>query len=117
MILWFTGNTGAGKTTTVFNLERPNTIRLDGDELRGVWNDLGLSIQDRTENCVRIARLAKNFEAQGYCVLVSVIAPTNLIREKITRICNPVFIYVPGGAENTSETPYEVPNTLLKVNK
>ncbi|MCH7762066.1 adenylyl-sulfate kinase, partial [candidate division TA06 bacterium] len=41
MILWITGNSGAGKTTLAERLVSRNTIILDGNLLRQVWPGLG----------------------------------------------------------------------------
>jgi adenylylsulfate kinase-like enzyme len=70
---------------------------------------LGLSKDDRYENCERIARLAKVLEEQGHFVIVSVIAPYEELREYIKTLCGCTFVYIPGGAKPSPETPYEVP--------
>ena len=77
MIYWFTGNTGAGKTTLakIFQKVIANSILLDGDYLRGVWQDLGFSKEDRVEQNNRVMKLAEILEAQGFNVLVAVICP------------------------------------------
>ena len=114
MVIWLTGNTGAGKTTTAKRLTKiaPNAIHLDGDECRATINkDLSLSMEDRTENNRRIAEIARMFDMKGHFVLVSTIAPTKQIRENIKRICGCKFIYIKGGAEPSADKPYEVPDS------
>ena len=108
MILWLTGNTGSGKTTLSKRLQGKNVILLDGDELRVVWPGLGLEKESRIEQNLRAARLAKLLESQGFAVVVAVICPYEDLRDKIRRICNCLFIYLPGGKEG-EEYPYEVP--------
>ena len=52
-ILWFTGLSGAGKTTLAKFIDPiiKNSIILDGDDLRkGLCSDLGFSVEDRNEN-------------------------------------------------------------------
>lgn len=109
-IIWLTGNTGAGKTSIAYLLkERMNAVVLDGDELRAsISTDLGFSPEDRDEHNMRVARLAKVLNAQGFNVVVSVIAPFQATRDKITEIINPYWIYIKGG-ETREDAPYEVP--------
>jgi adenylylsulfate kinase-like enzyme len=61
MIVWLTGNSGAGKTTIAHGLRMFfNIINLDGDEMREcVSSGLSLTPEDREENNLRVARLAK----------------------------------------------------------
>lgn len=108
MILWLTGNTEAGKTTIARKLCGKNTVLLDGDDLRNVWPGFGYSKEDRWENCLRVARLAKLIESQGLAVVVAVICPYENLRVVVENICGCKFIYVPGGKEG-AEFPYEVP--------
>lgn len=116
MILWLTGNSGAGKTTLARRIAGKNTIVLDGDEMRAsISTDLGLSEIDRTENCMRIARLAMALEAQRYCIVVAAICPYQELRNRIQELTDCIFVYVPGGKEGP-EFPYEVPfDALLRA--
>lgn len=109
-IIWLTGNTGAGKTSLAYLLkERLNAIVLDGDELRAsISTDLGFSKKDRNEHNLRVARLAKVLHTQDFNVIVSVIAPFQATRDKITKLIDPYWIYVKGGKVGKN-VPYEVP--------
>jgi len=113
LITWYTGNTGAGKSTIAdtykFKSNAPYII-LDGDDFRdGLNSDLGFSINDRETNNIRIAHVAKILADQQFDVVVAVIAPTHEIRRKVKEICGCDFIYVEGGAPNSNITPYEIP--------
>jgi bifunctional enzyme CysN/CysC len=67
-VIWFTGLSGAGKST-IANL-------LDGDNLRhGLNRDLGFSEADRVENIRRVAEAARLFVDAGLIVLASFISP------------------------------------------
>jgi len=114
MIIWISGNTGSGKTYLANRLLQlvPDAIHLDGDEIRKVWKDLGLSKADRWENNLRVARLANNLNCQRKHVIVSVIAPYIKLREEITNICNPVWIYVPSIQQEKAD--YESPKARHK---
>jgi hypothetical protein len=109
MIIWLTGNTGAGKTTLAKALTHGNnTILLDGDEMRKtISTQCGMDMQGRWENCLRIARLAKHLEDEGHAVVVAVIAPYEKLRQEIKEITNCVFIWLPTGKEHSEEFPYE----------
>lgn len=80
--LWFTGLSGAGKSTIANALERElsiNGIRtylLDGDNVRhGLNKDLGFTDADRVENIRRIGEVAKLMVDAGVVVLVASISP------------------------------------------
>jgi bifunctional enzyme CysN/CysC len=80
--IWFTGLSGAGKTTIANNLEKrlnsegKHTYLLDGDNVRhGLSRDLGFSEADRIENIRRIAEVARLMVDAGLIVLVSFISP------------------------------------------
>jgi bifunctional enzyme CysN/CysC len=81
-VLWFTGLSGAGKSTIANLLEKrlyaldKHSCLLDGDNVRhGLNRDLGFSDADRVENIRRVAEVAKLFVDSGLIVLVSFIAP------------------------------------------
>ena len=81
-VLWFTGLSGAGKSTIADKLEQKlyqagkRTYLLDGDNVRhGLNKDLGFSDEDRVENIRRIGEMAKLFVDAGLIVLVSFISP------------------------------------------
>lgn len=81
-VLWFTGLSGAGKSTIANALEQAlleqdrHTYLLDGDNMRlGLCRDLGFSDVDRTENIRRIAEVAKLFVDAGLIVVTAFISP------------------------------------------
>lgn len=81
-VLWFTGLSGAGKSTIANMVEKRlhalgrHTMILDGDNVRhGLNRDLGFSEADRVENIRRVAEVAKLFVEAGLIVLVSFISP------------------------------------------
>jgi bifunctional enzyme CysN/CysC len=81
-VLWFTGLSGAGKSTIANLVEKKlhslgkHTYLLDGDNVRhGLNRDLGFTDADRVENIRRIAESAKLFVDAGLIVLVSFISP------------------------------------------
>lgn len=81
-ILWFTGLSGAGKST-IANLVDvrlhalgKHTYLLDGDNVRlGLNKDLGFSAADRVENIRRIAEVAGLMVDAGLITLVAFISP------------------------------------------
>ena len=80
--IWFTGLSGAGKTTVANLLEKKlhslgmHTYILDGDNVRhGLNRDLGFTDIDRIENIRRVAEVAKLMVDAGLIVLVSFISP------------------------------------------
>ena len=82
VILWFTGLSGAGKSTIAnlveskLHLTGRHTYMLDGDNIRhGLNRDLGFTDADRVENIRRVAETAKLFVDAGLIVLVSFISP------------------------------------------
>ncbi|MCB1378598.1 MAG: sulfate adenylyltransferase subunit CysN [Alphaproteobacteria bacterium] len=81
-ILWFTGLSGAGKSTIANLVEKKlhaeghMTYLLDGDNVRhGLNRDLGFTDADRVENIRRVAEVAKLMVDAGLIVLVSFISP------------------------------------------
>ena len=93
-VLWFTGLSGAGKSTIANLVEKRlhalglHTMSLDGDNVRhGLNRDLGFTEADRVENIRRIAEVAKLFVDAGLIVLVSFISPyraeRSMARERV----------------------------------
>lgn len=108
-IFWIFGNSGSGKTTLAKQMQSNfNAVILDGDDLRTVWK-LGLEKADREEQNFRAARMAMILKKQGFNVIVSTICPYNDLRQRISEMCNPEWIYLPGGHESTREYPFEKP--------
>ncbi len=81
-VLWFTGLSGAGKSTIANLVEKRlhamgrHTCILDGDNVRhGLDRDLGFTEVDRVENIRRVAEVARLMSDAGLIVLVSFISP------------------------------------------
>ncbi len=81
-VLWFTGLSGAGKSTIANLVERRlfalgrHTTLLDGDNVRhGLNRDLGFTDTDRVENIRRVGEVARLMADSGLIVLVSFISP------------------------------------------
>ncbi len=92
-ILWFTGLSGAGKSTIAGAVEEllhargVRTYLLDGDNVRhGLCGDLGFSDRDRVENIRRIGELAKLFVDAGVVVLTAFISPFRADRAMVRQL-------------------------------
>jgi bifunctional enzyme CysN/CysC len=90
VLVWFTGMSGAGKSTIARSVERRlfergiRTMLLDGDQVRhGLSGDLGFSDADRSENIRRVGEVAKLFFEQGSVVLCSFVSPFRADRERV----------------------------------
>tara|TARA_R110002096_G_scaffold94635_6_gene212945 strand:- start:40752 stop:41363 length:612 start_codon:yes stop_codon:yes gene_type:complete len=82
VIIWFTGLSGAGKSTIAHALEdrlhknKVRTFVLDGDNVRrGLCKDLGFSDKDRNENIRRIGEVSLLMMESGIIVLTAFISP------------------------------------------
>jgi bifunctional enzyme CysN/CysC len=93
-VVWFTGLSGAGKSTIANRAEQllhargVHTYLLDGDNVRhGLNHDLGFTEADRIENIRRVAEVARLMSDAGLVVLVSFISPfrseRQLARERV----------------------------------
>ncbi|MFK4506405.1 bifunctional enzyme CysN/CysC [Bradyrhizobium daqingense] len=92
-IIWFTGLSGAGKSTIANIVERQlhaaghHTMMLDGDNVRhGLNRDLGFTEADRVENIRRAGEVAKLLVDAGLIVLCSFISPYRAEREMVRRL-------------------------------
>ena len=109
-VVWFTGLSGAGKSTIANAVEQAlfregfHTYLIDGDNVRhGLSKDLGFGDSDRIENTRRVGELAKLMLDAGLIVLVSLISPFRAERRMVREILQPgefVEVYV--------STPLEV---------
>ncbi len=89
-VLWFTGLSGAGKSTIAnevekqLNLMNRHTFLLDGDNIRhGLNKDLGFTEADRIENIRRVGEVAKLMADAGLIVLTAFISPFRAERDMV----------------------------------
>lgn len=114
-IIWLSGQSGAGKTTLAYNLKEnylPSAVILDGDEMRLTISEMNSFSKDsRKDHNLRVARLAKLLRDQGHIVIVAVIAPYQDVRDEITRICAPMWVYLKRQSSKAMAEgwPYEFP--------
>ena len=95
-LLWFTGLSGAGKSTIANLVEKKlvalgkRTYILDGDNVRhGLSRDLGFSDADRVENIRRVAEVAKLMVDAGLIVLTAFISPFRAERQLARDLLEP----------------------------
>ena len=106
-LVWFTGLSGAGKSTIANLLEKQlhaqgrHTYLLDGDNVRhGLNRDLGFTDADRVENIRRVAEVSRLMTDAGLIVLVSFISPFRAERRMARKLFEPgefveVFVDTP----------------------
>ncbi|MGG7142649.1 adenylyl-sulfate kinase [Clostridium nigeriense] len=101
VVLWFTGLSGAGKSTIASFLEEflikrgKLTYLLDGDNLRhGLNKDLSFSYEDRKENIRRVSEVCKLFQDSGIITIASFISPSKEDRYMARNIIGDNFIEV-----------------------
>jgi bifunctional enzyme CysN/CysC len=92
-VLWFTGLSGAGKSTIANAVEQAlfsrgmHSYLLDGDNVRhGLSRDLGFSDADRVENIRRVGEVAKLMVDAGLVVLVAFISPFRADRRMVREL-------------------------------
>ena len=92
-VLWFTGLSGAGKSTIANLVEKRlvalgrHTFLLDGDNVRhGLNRDLGFTDADRIENIRRIGEVARLMADAGLIVLTAFISPFRAEREMVRKM-------------------------------
>ena len=92
-VVWFTGLSGAGKSTIAQALERElfargmHTYVLDGDNIRhGLNSNLGFSPEDRVENIRRVSEVAKLMADSGVIAITAFISPYRMDRRRAREI-------------------------------
>jgi bifunctional enzyme CysN/CysC len=92
-VLWFTGLSGAGKSTIANHVEKKlaargrHTFLLDGDNIRhGLNRDLGFTEADRIENIRRVGEVARLMADAGLIVLTAFISPFRAERHMVRRM-------------------------------
>ncbi|HMA50039.1 MAG TPA: sulfate adenylyltransferase subunit CysN [Magnetospirillaceae bacterium] len=95
-VLWFTGLSGAGKSTIANTVEKKllrmnrHTFLLDGDNVRhGLNKDLGFTDADRVENIRRVGEVARLMTDAGLVVLTAFISPFRAEREMVRQMMAP----------------------------
>ena len=92
-VVWFTGLSGAGKSTIAQAVERELFVRgmqtyvLDGDNIRhGLNSNLGFSPEDRVENIRRVSEVAKLMADSGVVAITAFISPYRMDRRRAREI-------------------------------
>jgi bifunctional enzyme CysN/CysC len=103
-VLWFTGLSGAGKSTIANLVEKKlqrmnrHTFLLDGDNVRhGLNRDLGFTDADRVENIRRVGEVARLLTDAGIIVITAFISPFRVERQMVKEMMQPgefVEIYI-----------------------
>ena len=93
VILWFTGLSGAGKSSLAHAVEKQlfhmgcRTFVFDGDNVRhGLCSDLAFSPEDRAENIRRAGEMAKLFLEAGVITLTAFISPFAADRARVREL-------------------------------
>ena len=112
MILWFSGISGAGKTTIATALKlklKRNFVHLDGDKFRNLFNDdLKYTLKDRDKNAQRLISFVKFLSDQKINIIVSANLTSNKYRiwcEKNLR--NFMHIFIDANMEALKKRDYK----------
>jgi adenylyl-sulfate kinase len=105
-ILWFTGLSGAGKSTIANALIPELRARglekielLDGDEVREhISKGLGFSREDRRTNILRIGYLARLLSRNGVVTITAAISPYKEDRDEVRRLSQAPFVEIHAAA-------------------
>ena len=116
MIYWLTGQPGSGKTTLSLELIKYlplNTIHIDGDDLRLIFDNKDYSETGRRKNIERAQDIALFLKRKGIHVVVSLVSPFKDQRDNFKKISDCIEIYVhtteTRGKENYHVKDYEPP--------
>lgn len=100
-VLWFTGLSGAGKSTIadkVYNYLKTKNVsveRIDGDSVRSIFPQTGFTREERNTHIQRIGYLTSLLEKNGIIVLASFVSPYNESRNFVRSLCgNFIEVYM-----------------------
>ena len=121
MIIWFTGQPGAGKTTLALKLIEEkksanpelNIVHIDGDNLREITQNFDYSLEGRKKNIENVHTIARFMDFYGALVVISVVAPLRIMRDtlKETNKMTEVYVHTTNvrGREKNFAKNYEAP--------
>lgn len=121
MIIWFTGQPGAGKTTLALKLieekkrenSELNIVHIDGDNLREITQNFDYSLEGRKKNIENVHTIARFMDYHDALVVISVVAPLRIMRDtlKETNKMTEVYVHTTNvrGREQNFAKNYEAP--------
>lgn len=92
-VLWFTGLSGAGKSTIADRVEkdlqrlRIDVERLDGDQVRSLFPGTGFTREDRHAHLLRVGHIAALLEKHNVTVIASFVSPYRVTRREVGKLC------------------------------
>ena len=122
MIIWFTGQPGAGKTTLALKFieekkrENPDlsVVHIDGDNLRSITQNFDYSLEGRKKNIENVHTIARFMDYHEALVVISVVAPLRVMRNalKETNKMTEVYVHTTNvrGREQNFAKNYEPPD-------
>lgn len=113
MILYIIGQPASGKTTLAKNFlthfGKENTIIIDGDDLRDIFQNKDYSEVGRRKNIERAQDIALFMNRKGFTVLVALVSPYKDQRDIFKKLADVVEIYV-HTSEDRGRNGYHVYN-------